>query len=48
MQKISKMLKVVYPIMSCIFGEEHTCHNVFKWWEYIEEITKLCREGKVC
>ena len=47
-RKVQKILRVVYPILSCIFGEEHNCHNVFKGWEYIEEITKLCREDKVC
>ena len=42
------ILKVVYPMMSCIVGSEHTCHNIFKGCAYIEEITKLCREDKVC
>ena len=45
--KAQKMLKVVYPMLSCIVGSDHTCHNVFKGWEYIEEIMKLCREDKV-
>ena len=48
MHKGSKILKFVYPMLSCIFGVEHKCHNVFKGWEYIEEITKLCREDRVC
>ena len=43
-----KILKVVYPMLSYIVGEEHTCHNVFKGWAYIEEINKLCIEDKVC
>ena len=42
-RKAQQILKVFYPILSCIFGEEHTCHNVFKGWRSIEEITKLCR-----
>ena len=28
-RKAQKILKVVYPILSCIVGAEHTCHNVF-------------------
>ena len=40
--KAKKILKVVYPMLSCIFGADHTCHNMFKGWSYIEEITKLC------
>ena len=36
-----KILKVVYPMLSCTVGSEHTCHNVSKGWAYIEEITKL-------
>ena len=47
-RKAQNILKVFYPILSCIVGAEHTCHNVFKGWAYIEEITKLCREDKVC
>ena len=42
------ILKVVYPMMSFIVVAEHTYRNVFKRWAYIEEITKLCREDKVC
>ena len=48
MQKGSKILKVVYPMLSCIVGAEHTCHNVFKGWAHIEEINKLFREDTVC
>ena len=29
-KKGSKILKFVYPMLSCIFGAEHTCHNLFK------------------
>ena len=43
-----KMLKFVYPMLYCIVGAEHTCHNVFKGWEYIKEITELFKEDKVC
>ena len=46
-RKAQKILKVIYSMLSCIVGVEHTCHNVFKGWAYIEEITKLCREDKV-
>ena len=46
-RKAQKILKVVYPILSCIFGAEHTYHNFLKGWAYIEVITKLCREDKV-
>ena len=41
--KTQKILKIVYPMMSCNFVAEHTCHNVFKGWASIEEINKLCR-----
>ena len=34
-RKVQNILRVVYPILLCIFGEEHNCHNVFKGWEYI-------------
>ena len=47
-RKAQNILKVVYPILSYIVGEEHTCQNVFKRWAYIEEITKMCIEDKVC
>ena len=47
-RKAQKILKVVYPMLSFIVVAEHTCHNVFKGWSYIKEITKLCREDKVC
>ena len=47
-RKEKETLKVVYPMLSCIFGAEHTCHNIFKGWAYIGEITKLCREDNVC
>ena len=43
-----KELKIVYLMLSCIFGVDHTCHNVFKGCASIEKITKLCREDKVC
>ena len=46
-RKSQEILKVVYPILSCTVGSDHTFHNVFKGWAYIEEITKLCREDKV-
>ena len=35
-------------MLSGIVGADHTYHNVFKGWAYVEEITKLCREYKVC
>ena len=41
--KTKTILKVVYLMLSCIFGAEHTCHNVFKGWASIEKITRLCR-----
>ena len=47
-RKAKKILNVVYPMLSYIVGAYHTCHNGFKGWEYIEEITKLFREDKVC
>ena len=47
-RKSQNILNVVHPILSCIVGAEHTCHNVFKGWTSIEERTKLCREYKVC
>ena len=47
-RKAKKILKVVYPMLSYIVGEEHTFHNVFKGWAYIDEITKLFIEYKVC
>ena len=47
-RKAKRILKVVYPMLSCIVVSEHTCHNVFKGWAYVEEITKLCREDMVC
>ena len=47
-RKAQEILKVVYPMLSCIFGSDYTCHNVFKGWASIEEITKLRREDKVC
>ena len=46
-RKAQTILKVAYPILSCVVGAEHTCHNSFKRWSYIEEITNLCREDKV-
>ena len=46
--KDPKTVKVVYSMMSCIVVADHTFHNVFKGWAYIEGITKLCREHKVC
>ena len=46
--KDKKILKVVYPMLSGIFGVEHTYQNLFKVWKYVEEITKLCREYKAC
>ena len=42
-RKAKNILKVVYPIMSCISVADHTYHNVFKGWVSIEEITRLCR-----
>ena len=33
--KYQKILKVVYPLLLCVVGAEHTCHNVFKGWAYI-------------
>ena len=48
MHKGSKILKVVYPMLSCIVVEEHTCHSFLKRWAYTEEITKLSIEDKVC
>ena len=47
-RKAQNILNVVYPMLSFIVGAEHTFHNFFKGWAYIEEITKLCREDKVC
>ena len=47
-RKSQKTLKVVYPILSFIVGSEHTCHNVFKGWESIEEMNKLCIEDTAC
>ena len=46
--KAQNIFRVVYPMISCIFRAEHTYHNMFKVWKYIEEITKLCRKDKVC
>ena len=47
-RKAQKILKVFYLMLSCIVGADHTFHNVFKGCAYIEEITKLFREDKVC
>ena len=47
-RKVHKILKVVYIMLSCIVESDHTCQNVFQGLAYIEEITKLCRENKVC
>ena len=47
-RKAQKTMMVVYPMLACVVGKEHTCRNVFKGWAFIEEITKLCREDKVC
>ena len=46
-QKGSKILKVFYTVLSCIFGAQHTCHNVFKGSESIEEIKNLQRRQGV-
>ena len=35
-RKAKKVLKVVYLMLSFIFGSEHTCHNVFKGWASVE------------
>ena len=29
-RKAQKVFKVVYPMLSCIVGADHTCHNMFK------------------
>ena len=42
------ILKVVYLMLSFIVGSDHTCSNVLNGWAYIEEMTKLCIEYKVC
>ena len=47
-KKSKYIWRVLYPIISCIFGSEHTLNNVFKGWSSIEEIIKLCREEKMC
>ena len=47
-RKAQKIITVLYPIMSCIVGADHTFHNVFEGWASIEKITKMCREDKVC
>ena len=47
-KKSKNKLRVVYPILSFIVGSYNTCHNLFKGWAYIEEITKLWIEDKVC
>ena len=47
-RKASEIMKFVYPMLSCIVGAKHTCHNMFKGWASIGEITKLCRVDKVC
>ena len=38
-RKSQNILKVVYPMLSCIFGSYHTRHNLFKGWASIEVIT---------
>ena len=43
-----KNWRFVYPMLLFIIVAEHTCHNIFKRWEYVEEIIKLRRENKVC
>ena len=35
-RKDQNIFKVVYTMQSCIFGVDHTFHNVFKGWAYIE------------
>ena len=47
-RKAKTILKVVYPMMSYIVGSYHTCHNVYKGLNYIEEINKNCIEDNVC
>ena len=47
-RKAQKLLKVVYPMLSCIVGTDHIFQNVFKGSVYIEKITKLYREENVC
>ena len=47
-RKAKKILKVLYSMLSCSVGAEHTYCNGFKGWASIEEITKLPREDKVC
>ena len=47
-RKAQNILKVFYPMLFCIVGAEHTFYDVFKGWESIEKINKLCREDKVC
>ena len=34
-RKAQKILKYVYPMLSCIVGSCHTYHDVFKGWAYI-------------
>ena len=34
-RKDQNILKVVYPILSCIIGSGHTLHNMFKGWSSI-------------
>ena len=46
-RKAKKKFKVVHPMLSCIVGAEHDCHNMYKVWEYIEETTKLCKEDNI-
>ena len=35
-RKDQKIFKVVYPMLSCIFVEDHTSNNVLKGWAFIE------------
>ena len=34
-RRAQNILKIFYPMMSCIVGSKHICHNVFKGWAYI-------------
>ena len=47
-RRVQKILKVIYPMLSCIVAADNTCDNVIKVWASIDEINKLCIEYKAC
>ena len=36
-RKSRKIFKFVYPMLSCIVGADHTCHNMFKGCKFLRK-----------